>query len=475
MHTASSQHTESIRQHYRHYFDGIHGFPDELRPSLNVSALTGLVKNASSGATPLAGGRKRSPELSSLEEPAKRLKLSGSRSSSQGLVPVFHHTYDLRYTTDAPDQGLDEDLLFPRSQALLSHWLSEESQLLDHLCNTHPDSLSLDLGPVPVGAYRNRLVVGHGMNPLEEWHPEPDSAHWLLLLPPLSDDLDDEAYDFTDHCTKDLAMASHILRCSNRVQVECSIRLITVPPSAIGPTHELPFRLQVDMIVHLKIPQIFDTDYRFLQKKPMLQIEDAQRRLLTHAFPLKSQLPNTFSGKIDIPFFYSVLNPAPQLLSIRAEESMQPNGLRATLLPFQRRSVGWLLAREGKAPDAAGRILESTLTAQQPPLPVFWEMIDREGGQPWYINRLTGDLLPSAPVEDNIARGGILAEEPGLGKTLESISLIMLDPPGPERNPTVELWDEEARIHVKEVGVSVLLAFTLTAPYIDRAGLFRQL
>ena len=47
----------------------------------------------------------------------------------------------------------------------------------------------------------------------------------------------------------------------------------------------------------------------------------------------------------------------------------------------------------------------------------------------------------------------ILAEEPGLGKTLECIALILLNP-GVGRNPSTYTWDAEAKIHVKNVKVS---------------------
>lgn len=42
----------------------------------------------------------------------------------------------------------------------------------------------------------------------------------------------------------------------------------------------------------------------------------------------------------------------------------------------------------------------------------FWERIE-EGNEFFFMNRLTGNLLPTAPIED-VALGAILAEEPGL-------------------------------------------------------------
>lgn len=47
-------------------------------------------------------------------------------------------------------------------------------------------------------------------------------------------------------------------------------------------------------------------------------------------------------------------------------------------------------------------------------------------------------------------------EEPGLGKTLECIALILLNP-GIGRNPTVVRWDPEAKVEVKQIKVSIIL------------------
>lgn len=46
----------------------------------------------------------------------------------------------------------------------------------------------------------------------------------------------------------------------------------------------------------------------------------------------------------------------------------------------------------------------------------------------------------------------VSTEEPGLGKTLECIALILLNP-GIGRNPTVTRWDPEAKVEVKQITV----------------------
>ncbi|KAI0490708.1 SNF2 family N-terminal domain-containing protein [Xylaria cf. heliscus] len=94
-------------------------------------------------------------------------------------------------------------------------------------------------------------------------------------------------------------------------------------------------------------------------------------------------------------------------------------GLEATLFPFQKRAVQWLLMREqvkysGTNPDGI--------------LPFSFDTLDDVNGQQFYVSDLyhivTRDITPFRDAEYNL-RGGILAEEMGLGKTVEIISLIL--------------------------------------------------
>lgn len=47
-----------------------------------------------------------------------------------------------------------------------------------------------------------------------------------------------------------------------------------------------------------------------------------------------------------------------------------------------------------------------------------------------------------------------------MGKTLECIALILLNP-GIGRNPTVVRWDPEAKVEVKQIKVGVIFVFPL--------------
>ena len=56
---------------------------------------------------------------------------------------------------------------------------------------------------------------------------------------------------------------------------------------------------------------------------------------------------------------------------------------------------------------------------------------------------------------DEDASGGIVAEEPGLGKTLECISTVIMNP-APHRSPVNKRWDAAAKIDVREIKVGNL-------------------
>ncbi|QRW14958.1 RNA recognition motif protein [Ceratobasidium sp. AG-Ba] len=99
--------------------------------------------------------------------------------------------------------------------------------------------------------------------------------------------------------------------------------------------------LYLKVTISLVAPGIFSP----LQSERSL-VPKAQRRILSLVFP---RLPDELwhSEHVLTPTeFYAALKPAPPLSSELATK-MQPDGLVPTLLPFQRRSVAWLLQREG--------------------------------------------------------------------------------------------------------------------------------
>lgn len=108
-------------------------------------------------------------------------------------------------------------------------------------------------------------------------------------------------------------------------------------------------------------------------------------------------------------------------------DSLDLPSLQTRLYPFQKRAVDWLLKREG-VEQANDNAIRKVAGIGGDSLPYsFSKHIDRTG-RVFYFSKLyrlvTTDLAPFYHAEN--LRGGILAEEMGLGKTLEMIALISL-------------------------------------------------
>ncbi|KAK6354303.1 hypothetical protein TWF730_008713 [Orbilia blumenaviensis] len=136
--------------------------------------------------------------------------------------------------------------------------------------------------------------------------------------------------------------------------------------------------------------------------------------------------PATAKGDINPRDFYHCVHiPPPNTV---VPEAIQVSELTTTMFPFQMRTVNWMMEREGVTAES-GSIEPLPVTPSLQSL-CFEEKTDYDGRQIWAsvplgitttdregINRLTTACA---------IRGGILAEEMGLGKTVELISLLAL-------------------------------------------------
>lgn len=126
--------------------------------------------------------------------------------------------------------------------------------------------------------------------------------------------------------------------------------------------------------------------------------------------------------ELDASALYSNLSPPSAV-----HRHLQPEGLEATLLPFQRNSVAFILGREGKSivkedPDAPA---DAKPVSHAPELGTGWEQA-LEG---LYYNPFVGAF--ARRLEDTVKstdKGALVAEEMGLGKTVEVLAVALLNP-----------------------------------------------
>jgi E3 ubiquitin-protein ligase SHPRH len=103
-----------------------------------------------------------------------------------------------------------------------------------------------------------------------------------------------------------------------------------------------------------------------------------------------------------------------------------PPGFNTALYPFQRRTLHWMLQREGVALNADGNVAPTGSPAMQA-LPHGFAEIRDLNGEVQYINHALGILSSNYnEVVKAFAppRGGLLAEEMGLGKTLAVVGTV---------------------------------------------------
>ncbi|KAH7409072.1 putative SNF2 family helicase/ATPase [Cadophora sp. MPI-SDFR-AT-0126] len=177
---------------------------------------------------------------------------------------------------------------------------------------------------------------------------------------------------------------------------------------------------------------------------------EALRQVLTRYFPdPNASKPEKWSPQ---DFYLSVHSPD------RNDEvsAMQIDGLETELFPFQKRAVQWLLKREGVRWSVKG--VETLTPNTGAELPISFLQCTDGIGKICYVSHLFGiitlDPSPFIEIEKQL-KGGILAEEMGLGKTVEMISLISL-----HKRPQDEaqVYDIFTAQNIRPTGATLIIA-----------------
>ncbi|UKZ83592.1 hypothetical protein TrVFT333_011401 [Trichoderma virens FT-333] len=115
--------------------------------------------------------------------------------------------------------------------------------------------------------------------------------------------------------------------------------------------------------------------------------------------------------------------------------SIHVPGLNATLFPYQKRTLQWLLRREGVKWTTQDTAIQPLLEEEQELGLDLFRAVNDADNRKIYLSDVFQTVTRDPTLyyqASKLVKGGILAEEMGLGKTLEMISLILLHRRRPE-------------------------------------------
>lgn len=376
-------------------------------------------------------GKKRAISPSTLDRPASKRP---RRETSSPPIEDYEitHNLEIHYTKSSPVTS------------------SHMRRLTDALNNISLHSPNLPTAPFYIrslGTAKADLLAG-SFRPSIKGGPQETP---LLHMPVVGDIASLKRHEFTSR-HHDLIRACLDLCDCGRADI---VSKLTVHPSHEAFRHDATFRtvdIDIEGTIFVIAIEIRSTLHLLDQPGNLTAItSEAQRRVLHELFP---RFSDKEQHRITVPAFITSLKPAPSLPTPALSQYIQPKGLTCQLLPFQQRSVFWMLNREGFTVSNKGEITPTSSTFVPPYL---WEQVSSPSGETLYLNRLEGSLLRAKSLENTESvKGGILAEEVGCGKTVESIALIMLNSPK-TRGPWNVNWNDLVQIPLHEVKTTLIV------------------
>ncbi|KAL9095658.1 MAG: hypothetical protein Q9165_002090 [Trypethelium subeluteriae] len=172
-----------------------------------------------------------------------------------------------------------------------------------------------------------------------------------------------------------------------------------------------PFRFQASIFYHIGVSRADGSGSRVSKDIALL----TKYLNLTESSQSAKWSPHDFYQSLHVP-----------RADTKAPQEVRDVAITSKLYPFQERAVEWMLQREGRKFDK--NVASPDIQQHASCDPSFLKVQDAED-QTCYVSRVQGMVLKNSVDVPNPAsqlKGGILAEEMGLGKTVELIALMIL-------------------------------------------------
>lgn len=197
-------------------------------------------------------------------------------------------------------------------------------------------------------------------------------------------------------------------------------------------------------------------EVRWLLGMSVVEDPSVSAHVMKEDLRLLSRYLSDATSRSDVPWalsdFYDSVHVPP--VDLQISPHIQHKLVDTTLYPFQQRAVDWLLRREGVAYSDNGQLEPFVKDV----IPASFSLTQDADGSPCYVSNLRGMVVANLDAAKGDAlqllRGGILAEEMGLGKTVELIALISHHK---RQIRDAKLFDAVIGAHVQTSGATLII------------------